>query len=130
MDLTEPVTEQRFANVPRRREARPPSPRRAPETQIRTSSLERRAVGLGWFSVGLGLAQLLAPRQMAQLIGADEEDSTTRAALMGVGLRELTTGIGLLSKSRPAAWAWARLAGDVMDLAVARLCLAAERGFA
>jgi uncharacterized membrane protein len=118
MDLTESVTEQRFANLPRRREARPFSARRAPETQIRTSSLERRAVGLGWFSVGLGLAQLLAPRQMAQLIGADEEDSTTRAALMGVGLRELTTGIGLLSKSRPAAWAWARLAGDVMDLAL------------
>lgn len=118
MELTEPVTEKRYGNVPRRRAARSSSALRAPETQIRTSSLERRAVGLGWFSVGLGLAQLLAPRQVARLIGADGDDSNTRTVLMGVGVRELTCGIGLLSKSRPAAWAWARFAGDVMDLAL------------
>jgi uncharacterized membrane protein len=61
---------------------------------------------------------LLAPRQMARAIGADEGDGATRAVLMGVGVRELACGVGLLSKSRPALWAWARLAGDVMDLAL------------
>jgi uncharacterized membrane protein len=81
-------------------------------------ALERRAVGLGWFSIGLGLADLLAPRQVARLIGADDRDATTRSVLMGVGVRELACGVGLLSKSRPALWSWARLAGDVMDFAL------------
>jgi uncharacterized membrane protein len=85
---------------------------------VRESSLERRVVGLGWFSIGLGLAQLLAPRQVARWIGADQDDATTCAALRGVGMRELTCGVGLLSKSRPEAWAWARFAGDIMDLAL------------
>jgi uncharacterized membrane protein len=84
----------------------------------RERALERQAVGLGWFSIGLGLADLLAPRQMARAIGANEDDAATRAVLMGVGVRELACGVGLLSKSRPALWSWARLAGDVMDMAL------------
>jgi uncharacterized membrane protein len=85
---------------------------------VRKSGVESRAVGLGWFSVALGVGQLLAPRQVARLIGLDEDDGTTRSALMAIGLREVATGIGLLSQSRPAAWAWARTAGDLMDLAL------------
>lgn len=88
------------------------------EEPVHDRALERRAVGLGWFSIGLGLADLLAPRQVARLIGADEEDPTTRAVVMGVGVRELACGLGLLSQSRPAFWAWARVAGDVMDMAL------------
>jgi len=38
----------------------------------------------------------------------------TRAA----GLRELTSGVGILSRSHPAPWLWLRTAGDVVDLAV------------
>ena len=97
--------------------------RRSPATHVpndraRERALERRAVGLGWFSIGLGLAELVAPRQVARLIGADDDDAVTRAVLMGTGARELACGLGLLSKSRPAMWAWARFAGDVMDLAL------------
>jgi len=33
-----------------------------------------------------------------------------------VGVRELTAGIGLLTKRKPASWLWARVAGDAMDL--------------
>ena len=35
-----------------------------------------------------------------------------------VGLRELACGVGLLSERRPAGWAWARVAGDMMDIAL------------
>jgi uncharacterized membrane protein len=105
-----------MGNVPQRTRERPS--RLRPVSGARALPLERRTLGLGWFSIGLGLAQLLAPRQVARLIGADEDDPMTRATLMGVGVRELTCGVGLLSRSRPAAWAWARFAGDVMDLAL------------
>jgi uncharacterized membrane protein len=79
---------------------------------------ERRSSALGWFSLGLGLAQLLATKRVAQLIGVDEDDMDTRRALRLVGARELACGFGLLSESHSAAWAWARVAGDVMDLAL------------
>lgn len=35
-----------------------------------------------------------------------------------LGLREIATGIGILSQPRPAGWVAARVAGDVMDLAL------------
>jgi uncharacterized membrane protein len=75
---------------------------------------EGMAQALGWFSVGLGLAQLVAPREIARMIGVSERTGLIRA----VGLRELTTGIGILSQPRAAGWLWARVAGDVMDLAL------------
>jgi len=85
--------------------------------QARASAPERRALGLGWFSVGLGLAQLVAPRRVAQLIGIDDDESTC-LTMRALGVRELVCGVGLLSETRPAGWAWARFAGDVMDMAL------------
>jgi len=35
-----------------------------------------------------------------------------------VGVRELAAGVGLMTKTKPAAWLWARVAGDAMDLAL------------
>jgi uncharacterized membrane protein len=68
--------------------------------------------------MGLGLAGLFAPRQIARWIGADDESEATTWALRAVGGRELACGLGLLSGAQPATWAWARLAGDVIDLAL------------
>ena len=121
MELADPIDRgsHRRANAGSRRDDAPLVPARdAPISPAREKTLEQRAVALGWFSIGLGLAELLAPRQVARLIGADEDDATTRAVLMGTGVRELACGVGLLSKSRPATWAWARVAGDVMDIAL------------
>jgi uncharacterized membrane protein len=84
----------------------------------RPGPTQRRNLALGWFSLGLGLAQLLAPKQMARLIGVDEQDEGTQLALRLVGARELACGLGLLSQSHSGAWAWARVAGDVVDLAL------------
>lgn len=81
------------------------------------SSERSLATGLGWFSIGLGLAQVLAPREFARFIGV-RDDARNGALLRLVGLRELACGVGLFSGRRPAGWAWARVAGDVMDIAL------------
>ena len=70
------------------------------------------ARGLGWFSVGLGLAEILAPRALAQFIGMKPNDTLLRA----YGLREMAAGVGILTQADPTLWIQARMAGDVMDL--------------
>jgi uncharacterized membrane protein len=70
---------------------------------------------LGWFSIGLGLAEVIAPSALAKLIGA--KGKHTAFIRYACGLREITAGIGILTQRKPAAWTWARVAGDAMDLA-------------
>lgn len=84
---------------------------------IRTQGSNRAetlATALGWFSIGLGVAQLLAPRAVARVTGVDHHPGLMRA----VGVRELASGIGILSQEKPAGWLWSRVAGDAMDLAM------------
>lgn len=76
---------------------------------------EQIANGLGWFSLGLGLAEVIAPKAFARFIGA-EGRHTVLIRLMG--LREITAGVGILTNRRPAQWVWARVAGDAVDLAL------------
>lgn len=80
-------------------------------------SAQRRARGLGWFSIGLGLAQIGAPRSLARLIGI-RDDEETRNTMFAIGLREITSGIGILSSPRSSGWVWTRVGGDLMDLAL------------
>ena len=73
------------------------------------------AKALGWFSVGLGVAKLAAPRPLAHAVGsAGDHAALTRLA----GLREVACGIGLLHGRSPQLWLWARVAGDLLDLAM------------
>lgn len=81
------------------------------------SSAERLALGLGWFSVGLGLMELAAPGAIARLIGAPPE-GRARTALRAIGMRELTTGISILANPHRAGPLWGRVAGDALDLAL------------
>jgi len=78
---------------------------------------EGLANALGWFSIGLGLAQVAAPRSVARLIGVSDDDRTV-TLMRTLGVRELASGVGLLSQPRAPGWAWSRVAGDVMDLAL------------
>ncbi len=71
------------------------------------------AEGLGWFSVALGAAAIVMPGAVGALSGVRRR-SVTRS----VGVRELATGIGILTQRNPAPWLWSRVAGDVIDLAV------------
>jgi uncharacterized membrane protein len=73
------------------------------------------ARGLGWFSIGLGLAEVLAPRGVARIAGLrGNHDGLIRL----FGLREIASGIGIFMQGRkPAAAVWSRVAGDALDLA-------------
>lgn len=70
------------------------------------------ANALGWFSVGIGLAELLMPRRVARAAGLAEQTRTLRA----LGLRELASGIGILLRPNKPGWLWSRVAGDALDL--------------
>jgi uncharacterized membrane protein len=69
---------------------------------------------LGWFSIGLGLTQLLAPKALGRAIGVGDQSTMMRLC----GMREIASGVGLLSGKAPAAFSTARVLGDVMDLAL------------
>jgi len=70
------------------------------------------AKALGWVSLGLGLTELLAPRSLSRLIGVPSR----RRVLRGLGMREIVSGVGILSGRRPGPWLWSRVVGDAMDL--------------
>lgn len=73
---------------------------------------ERLANALGWFSLGLGALETAAPGAVARFLGVPRRDRLIRT----MGIREITAGIGLLTKDQPSRWMWARVVGDVMDL--------------
>src|SRR4051812_24624467 len=74
---------------------------------------DRLAQALGWFSIGLGVSEILAPRPLSRFIGIDEHPWLMRA----LGIREMLSGVGIVAQSHPA-WLWSRVAGDGMDLAL------------
>ena len=84
---------------------------------------EGLARGLGWFSIGLGVAQLVAPQAVARLVGVKNHSVLFRA----LGVREIASGVGLLSQVKPRGWVWARVGGDVMDLALLGTALTSKR---
>jgi hypothetical protein len=79
---------------------------------------------LGWFSIALGLAELLAPRRIAQALDRPEAEPLVR----GFGAREIAAGIGILAAPRRSVGLWARAAGDVVDIAAAGVAVAQARG--
>jgi uncharacterized membrane protein len=74
---------------------------------------DRVAQGLGWFSIGLGIAQVFAPRAVCRLVGMPVSPTFMRIC----GLRELACGIGILTQPERTPWLHARVAGDAIDLA-------------
>jgi uncharacterized membrane protein len=118
-------------------------PQRADQRQA-----QRIARALGWFSVGLGLVEIAAPRAVARAIGLHPKSGGPQAKGLGrlssaalaslpslgvshtpagrdhlrevlsaFGVRELATGLAILSQPAAARWIWTRVFGDVVDLA-------------
>lgn len=81
----------------------------------RGAGAERLAHGLAWFSISLGLAELLAPRLVLRLVGGNGK----YASLVRMyGARELLSGLMIFGQgNRPAAAVWSRVAGDAVDIA-------------
>jgi hypothetical protein len=76
------------------------------------TSAHALAQGLGWFSIALGVAELVAPGNLARFLGMEERTQLIRA----YGVREIVTGVGILSQDDPTPWMWGRVGGDALDL--------------
>ena len=84
-------------------------------TETRETEKDPLTQFLGWFSIGLGAAELVAPQAVARLIGIDEDEHST--LLRAYGVRELAAGVGILTRPKPTYWMWNRVIGDAVDLA-------------
>ena len=82
------------------------------------------AQGLGWFSIGLGLAELLAPHAVSRSLGLRGQEKLVAS----YGAREIATGIGILASRDPTPWIWGRVAGDALDIGTLAGGLALGRG--
>jgi len=84
------------------------------KTQSQESSQVQNLVSaIGWFSIALGVVELLAPRATARTTGIEQ-----RAVLLrSYGARELACGVGVLCARKPGKFLLARLCGDLLDLA-------------
>jgi uncharacterized membrane protein len=78
-----------------------------------STSAKRLAKGLGWFSIGLGLAELLAPRAIANIAGVSNKHT---GLIRLYGLREISSGITIFAQQKPTEGVWSRVVGDAIDL--------------
>jgi uncharacterized membrane protein len=90
------------------------------ETSAKTANF------LGWFSLALGIPQLVAPGRLNRLIGV-RDDAESRLWQRVVGVRELPAAAGILPQRRPTEFLWARVAGDVMDLTLLAKAFGSKR---
>ena len=87
-----------------------------PDTANGRQSAETLAVGLGWFSIALGVAELAAPHSVARFIGVTPTEKTI-TTLRSYGAREMGAGLAILAQPDQARWLWSRVEGDAVDLA-------------
>ena len=66
---------------------------------------------LGWFSMGLGLMELLAPRLITRTLGMQGQEALVRA----YGVREIASGVLSLSTEKNLGL-WSRVGGDGLDI--------------
>lgn len=78
-----------------------------------SSSGHSIATALGWFSIALGAAELLAPKALAHWLGMRHGAPILKA----YGAREVAAGVGILALGNKAPGVWSRLAGDTLDIA-------------
>lgn len=77
--------------------------------------MNNRTLGLllAGFTVTLGLAEVLGGKSLARRLGVPQHSGVVRA----YGVRELATAGALIAAPTAASPVWARVAGDVLDLA-------------
>jgi uncharacterized membrane protein len=95
--------------------ARPPAPLDA----------ARLARGLAWFSLSLGVLEVLAPRLVSRVVGGRGDNSTL---IRLYGIREIVSGAMIFGQGgKPAAAMWSRVAGDVLDVATLAVAAPSSR---
>jgi hypothetical protein len=73
---------------------------------------DRLGRALGWFSLGLGGLELIAPRVVTRALGLQGGKALVRI----YGAREITSGLLALSVDQSLGL-WSRVAGDALDIA-------------
>jgi hypothetical protein len=73
---------------------------------------DRLGKALGWFSLGLGLVELFAPRQITRALGMEGQEALVRS----YGVREISSGMLSLSTEKTLGL-WSRVGGDAIDIA-------------
>jgi hypothetical protein len=73
------------------------------------------SLGLGFFSIGLGLVEVAAPGRLSRWLGVGNKGARRVIALFGA--RELVAGAMLLRGPAVSTNMWNRVFGDAMDLA-------------
>jgi uncharacterized membrane protein len=84
---------------------------------------EQLSRALGWFSIGLGLAEILFPRKLGKTIGVNQ---AYPGLMRFLGVREISAGLGILSEPKAASWMWSRVGGDAMDIALLTAAFATD----
>ena len=74
---------------------------------------KKLGLGLGYFSIALGLIEVVAPGRLARWLGV--EGGAARKTIFGFGLRELAAGGMLLRGPAVSTNVWNRVFGDVID---------------
>ena len=74
---------------------------------------KKLSLGLGFFSLGLGAAELLASRRIGKALEAEGHEGLIKT----FGAREVAAGVAILQSPAHSARIWNRVAGDAMDLA-------------
>ncbi len=83
-------------------------------TLPRRGTAGRLAGQLGWFSLGLGLLEIVAARPLARQLGMHGREDLLRLQ----GLREVVMGVGILTARDRRPWIIGRVAGDAVDAAL------------
>jgi hypothetical protein len=101
---------------------KPGDPRLLSKGPSSLGSADRLARALGWFSIGLGLVQLITPRTITRPLGMHRANPLIRA----YGLREIDSGIGALTVD-PRLGIWSRVGGDAIDLGTLAVAMRGAR---
>ena len=91
---------------------RPRDPRVLKSGHSSLTNSHRAARALGWFSLGLGMAELLVPGRLARKLGMEGQQGLIRA----YGVREIGAGVLSLSLNKQAGLS-SRVLGDALDMA-------------
>lgn len=80
------------------------------------------ARGLGLFSLGLGAAEIFAPKWVEKQTGVKGEK-----LIRGYGMREIGAGLAILGRANKSHGLWSRVVGDFIDLRTLRQGFAKKR---
>ena len=124
MAVKEATASYRAGVSPHDRESRYPVAKRErpPSPQLDAARIAR---GLAWFSISLGVLEVLAPRLVSRIVGGRGDNSTL---IRLYGVREIVSGAMIFGQgTKPAAAMWSRVAGDALDIATLAAAASSSR---